>query len=209
MKSNQKQEQLIIFTRYPEPGKAKTRLAYALGDQGAADMQKKLTEHTLAKIRQLQHIRNVGVLVYFAGGNLQHMEEWLGADFLYQPQENGDLGKRLAGACSDAFKQGYRRVVIIGSDCPGLTPTHIEQAFEALYGKDLVLGPATDGGYYLIGMNRENRSLFSQIPWGTETVMASTLKAGKKLGLTIKTLETLSDVDRPEDLKHINHNSDS
>ena len=209
MKSGHKQEQLIIFTRYPEPGKAKTRLAHALGDQGAADMHKKLTEQTLAKIRQLQDMRTVEVLIYFAGGDLQHMEEWLGAGFIYQPQESGDLGKRLAGACSDAFRRGYRRVVIIGSDCPDLTATHIGQAFEALYDKDLVLGPATDGGYYLIGMNRENRSLFTQIPWGTETVMESTLKAGAKLGLAIKTLETLSDVDRPEDLNHINHSSDS
>ena len=207
MKSSQ--EQLIVFTRYPEPGKTKTRLAHVLGDQGSADMQRKLTEHTLSKVKQLQQIRPVDVLVYFAGGDLQQMAEWLGPHFIYQPQENGGLGERLTGACSDAFKQGCKRVVVIGSDCPDLTPAHIEQAFEALYHRDLVLGPAKDGGYYLIGMNRENKSLFTQIPWGTEDVMASTIKAGEKLNLIIETLETLSDVDRPEDLKHINHNSDS
>ena len=209
MKSSQTQEQLIVFTRYPEPGKAKTRLAHALGAQGAADMQRNLTEYTLSQVRQLQQIRPVAILVYFAGGDLQQMEKWLGPDFIYQPQESGDLGERLVRACSDAFKQAYKRVVVIGSDCPDLTATHIKRAFEALYHKDLVLGPATDGGYYLIGMNRENKSLFTQIPWSTEAVMASTIKAGEKLDLAIETLETLSDVDRPEALKHINHNSDS
>jgi rSAM/selenodomain-associated transferase 1 len=209
MKSSQTQEQLIVFTRYPEPGKTKTRLAHTLGEQGAADLHRNLAERTLSMVLQLQQMRAVEVKVYFEGGDLQLMEKWLGPGFIYQPQENGDLGERLVGACSDAFKQGHKRVVVIGSDCPDLTTTHIEQAFKALYHKDLVLGPATDGGYYLIGMNRENKSLFTQIPWSTEAVMASTLKAGEKLALAIETLETLSDVDRPEDLKHINHNSDS
>ena len=209
MKSSHKQEQLIVFTRYPEPGKSKTRLVRSLGNEGAAKMQKKLTEHTLFRVRQLQKIRAVEVRIYFAGGDLQRMQQWLGTGLIYRAQKKGDLGERLTGACVEAFRQDYGRVVIIGSDCPGITPSHIEEAFKALFHKDLVLGPASDGGYYLIGMNREIPSLFTRIPWSTEDVMAETLETAQKLGLSVEILEELSDVDRPEDLKHINHNSDA
>jgi len=208
MKSSQKQEQLIVFTRYPEPGKAKTRLAPRLGNKGAADIQKELTEDTLSRIRQLQKIHPVDVSIYFAGGDLERMQAWLGSGQQYRHQKNGDLGERLISACADAFRLAYRRVVVIGSDCPGITHHHLELAFTALLHKDLVLGPATDGGYYLIGLSREARSLFERVPWGTDAVLAETIQAGEKLGLSIEILEELSDVDRPEDLKYINHNSD-
>ena len=138
---------------------------------------------------------------------MQRMQQWLGPDLIYRSQKNGDLGARLAAACADAFSRDNRRIVVIGSDCPGIQSSHMVLAFDALCRKDLVLGPATDGGYYLIGLNREIRPLFSRIPWSTEAVMAATLKAGKKLGLSIEILEELSDVDRPEDLRHINHYS--
>jgi len=209
MKSSQIQEQLIVFTRYPEPGKTKTRLAPRLGDKGAAGIQKELTENTLSRVRQLQKIHPVDVCIYFAGGDLVRMQAWLGSDLQYRQQKNGALGERLISACADAFRQAYRRVVVIGSDCPGMTHRHLDLAFAALLHKDLVLGPATDGGYYLIGMNREARSLFTRIPWGTDAVFAETIQAGEKLGLSIEILEELSDVDRPEDLKHINYNSDT
>jgi rSAM/selenodomain-associated transferase 1 len=209
MKSSQKQEQLIIFTRYPEPGKTKTRLAPSLGDRGAADIQKELTENTLSRVRQLQKIHPVDISIYFAGGDLERMQEWLGSDLVYRQQKNGDLGERLTSACGDAFAQVYRRVVVIGSDCPGIMPRHITRAFEALLHRDLVLGPATDGGYYLIGLNREIRPLFNRIPWGTDAVLTETINAGKQLGLSIEILDELSDVDRPEDLRHINHHPDA
>ena len=207
MKSNQKHELLIVFTRYPEPGKAKTRLAKALGEHGSADIQKKLTEDTLSKVHKFQQVNSVDVSVYFTGGDLQLMKNWLGPDFSFEAQGKGDLGDRMAEACSNAFRQGYKRLVIIGSDCPGLSSMHFKQAFAALYDKDLVLGPAADGGYYLIGLKREHNSLFTRIPWGTETVLKKTMNYAEKLGLATATLETLSDVDRPEDLKHINHHS--
>ncbi|MBW2466354.1 MAG: TIGR04282 family arsenosugar biosynthesis glycosyltransferase [Deltaproteobacteria bacterium] len=207
MKSSQTYEQLIVFTRYPEPGRTKTRLATALGDRGAAEIQRVLTEHTAARIRDLRKARNLALTIYYAGGDEQKMKEWLGADFTYRPQVSGGLGERLIRACSDAFGKGYKRVVIIGSDCPDLEASHLKQAFEALYHKDLVLGPAADGGYYLIGMSREVKEVFTEIPWSTKGVMAATLNIAEKLGLTFETLTTLNDVDRPEDLKHINHYS--
>ena len=209
MKSYQTQELVIVFTRYPEPGRTKTRLANILGDQGAADMQRELTEQALSLVRQLQHLRPVAAVVYFAGGSLQLMQDWLGTEINFLEQGEGDLGQRLADACSTAFKQGYRRVVIIGSDCPDLNATLMNQAFTALRSKDIVLGPAADGGYYLIGMNREETSLFTDIPWGSGGVLAATVKTVEKLGLSMEILETLSDVDRPEDLKHFYNNSNA
>jgi len=207
MKSRQMQEQLIVFTRYPQPGTTKTRLIKALGEQGAADLQRKLAEHTLAQVRLFLQIRQARLVIYFAGGSETLMQKWLGTGPCYREQGSGSLGQRLERACAAAFKQGVKRLVIIGTDCPGLQPDHINQALDALYHKDLVLGPATDGGYYLIGIKRENKALFTRIQWGTETVLSDTIRAGNKLGLSIEILGILSDVDRPEDLRHFHHYS--
>jgi rSAM/selenodomain-associated transferase 1 len=209
MKSSQTQERLIVFTRYPEPGTTKTRLAKALGARGAAEIQKKLTEHTLSQVRQLVQSRPVEVSVYYNGGNPEEMLAWLGPDFTYQDQGSGDLGRRMESAFAGAFQQDYKQIVLIGTDCPGLHAGHMAEAFAALHHKDLVIGPATDGGYYLIGLSRNEKTLFEDISWGTESVRANTLKAAAQKGLSLGLLETLSDVDRPEDLKHFNHRSDT
>jgi rSAM/selenodomain-associated transferase 1 len=137
------------------------------------------------------------------------MQNWLGLDRLYQEQGHGDLGGKLIKAFGDAFSAGAHRVVTIGCDCPGLSKEHIGRAFGALYLKDLVLGPATDGGYYLVGIKYPIDVLFEDIPWGTDKVFEKTVSLALELGLSIEILEELHDVDRPEDLKHINHNSDS
>ncbi len=208
MKSRQTKEQLIVFTRYPEPGTTKTRLIEDLGEQGAADLHRKLAESTVAHVSLLQQMRQVEPVIYFTGGNKTQMQDWLGPGLCYREQGSGTLGQRLDRASANAFKQGVNRLVIIGTDCPGLKAHHITQALDALCHKDLVLGPAADGGYYLIGMNRENSPLFTGIKWGTATVLADTIRAGHKLGLSIEILDTLHDVDRPEDLRHFHHYSD-
>ena len=208
MKSYQTHELLIVFTRYPEPGTTKTRLAKFLGNNEAAAVQKKLTEHTMLQVRKLMQLCPVSVCVYFNGGSRRKIEQWLGPDFRYREQGRGDLGKRMAHAFAEAFLQQYKRTVIIGTDCPHLNVAHMEQAFAALRRKDLVLGPATDGGYYLIGLSRNEKSLFENISWGTDSVLAETLNIAAEKGLAAELLEALSDVDRPEDLKHINNHSD-
>ena len=209
MKSRQTQEQLIVFSRYPEPGTTKTRLARALGDQGAAEMQKKLTEYTVLQVRLFLQLSPVEAIISYDGGSLEQIQKWLGHDFKYQAQGKGGLGQRMAKAFGAAFKKTYKRVVIIGTDCPGLQARHMAQAFESLRHKDLVLGPATDGGYYLIGLRHFEQSLFKEIPWGTETVLTKTLNIAAQKGLSLEILEKLSDVDRPEDLKHFNHHTDT
>lgn len=193
-------ERLIVFTRYPEPGLTKTRLIPALGAKGAAILQRQMTEYTMSKVRELQSDRPVSVEVRFAGGKLTLMQDWLGSDIVYQPQGEGDLGSRMARSLSVALESGIERAVIIGTDCPGLNVILIAKAFQELHSHDLVLGPAIDGGYYLIGLSCLISELFTGISWGTAEVLQQTVDIAKKLDLSIAYLPPLADVDRPEDL---------
>lgn len=196
-----RQERLIIFTRYPEPGKAKTRMIPALGAEGAASLHRQMTEHTLNQVRELRCFRPVSIEVRFDGGNQQLMQDWLGSDLVYQPQGEGDLGSRLARSLHSAFQNGIDRTIIIGTDCPDLNSQAIAQAFCLLEpARDLVLGPALDGGYYLIGVSYFIPELFTGISWGTAEVLQQTSEIAKKLNLAFAELPELADVDRPEDL---------
>ena len=191
---------LIIFSRYPEAGKTKTRMIPALGAEGAAQLQKRLSEHTLSQAREFQQQTEVEIKVYFAGGNKDLMQDWLGKDLSYQEQAKGDLGERMEQAFVDNKKA---KIVIIGIDCPSITPTVLQNAFNYLENRDLVLGEAADGGYYLIGLKVEDdvpTQLFRGIDWGTETVFNSTIAIAKNLSLNTKVLPVLRDIDRPEDL---------
>ena len=192
-------ERLIIFTRYPEPGLTKTRLIPTLGAKGAATLQQQMTEYTLSKVRELQN-RPLSVEVRFTGGSLNLMQDWLGTDIVYQPQGEGDLGERMARSLFIAFRAGMERVVIIGTDCPGLNANLIAKAFHQLHSHDLVLGPALDGGYYLIGLHYFISELFTDINWGTAEVLQQTVAIAKTLDVSVAYLPQLADVDRPEDL---------
>ncbi|WP_009631857.1 TIGR04282 family arsenosugar biosynthesis glycosyltransferase [Synechocystis sp. PCC 7509] len=194
-------KRLIIFTRYPEPGKTKTRMIGALGEIGAANLQRQMTEHTLAQAQLLQEFCPVSIEVRFASGDKQLMQQWLGDDIDCLAQGEGDLGQKMAYSLLSAFQNQIESVVIIGSDCPGLTPQLIAQAFQQLdLGSDLVLGSAIDGGYYLIALSKFIPELFTGISWGSDRVLAQTVAIAHKLNLIISYLPPLADVDRPEDL---------
>ena len=198
-------ERLIVFTRFPEPGKTKTRLIPALGQQGAARLQRQMTEHVMAAAASLNGQNGLSVEVRHAGGNAALMQDWLGSYFIYRPQGSGNLGQRMQRAFEAAFRDDAAAVVIVGSDIPGISADILRQAFEALRKKDLVLGPAKDGGYYLIGLNRALSfktvaRLFDGINWGSHSVLAQTLQIASNLGLHLTQLESLADVDRPADL---------
>jgi rSAM/selenodomain-associated transferase 2/rSAM/selenodomain-associated transferase 1 len=202
-------ERLIVFTRFPEPGKTKTRLIPALGAKGAACLQRQMTEHIIATAAQVSNRPGLTIEVYHEGGNTGLMQEWLGPQFNYRPQEPGDLGRRMARAFEEAFQGPKGAAVIVGSDIPEISANIIQQAFEGLQKTDLVLGPARDGGYYLIGMNHTIPAetytlLFDDINWGTGQVLSQTLQTARASGLRFILLEPLDDVDRPVDL-HIWH----
>lgn len=193
-------ETLIIFSRYPEPGKTKTRMIPALGANGAADLQRRLSEYTLKQARSLRQLREIEIAVYFAGGNSDLMRDWLGDDVSYYAQAEGNLGNKMQSAFADSFAKNNERVVIIGIDCPGVDNNVLDSAFKALQDKDLVLGEAADGGYYLIGLRNLYPELFINIEWGTNRVFVTTKNIAEKLNLTIAYLPVLRDIDRPEDL---------
>lgn len=193
-------ERLIIFARYPESGKTKTRLIPHLGGERAASLQDAMTTHTLNEVTRLVERRRVNAEVRFTGGDEDQMAGNYGRRWSYVPQGEGDLGERLTRGIQDAFAAAFERVVIIGTDCPGLTAELMERAFEELESADVVLGPATDGGYYLVGLREPNVQLFSRVAWGTDAVLDQTLTIAKQLKLSIRLLATLQDVDRPEDI---------
>jgi rSAM/selenodomain-associated transferase 1 len=194
-------ERLIIFTRYPEPGRTKTRLIPALGAAGAANLHRRMTEQAIATARQLAALQAVALEVRYSGGDAALMQQWLGANLRLRAQSDGDLGARMREAFHEAFQQGCERVVIIGTDCPGITSATLAAAFAALCRNDLALGPASDGGYYLIGLRRLIPQLFDGILWGTDGVLRHTLQIAETLDLRYSLLEQLDDVDRPEDLR--------
>lgn len=193
-------ERLIIFTRYPEPGKTKTRLIPALGPERAAFLQQWMTEHTLTQAQLLQTNLPIELEVRFTGGNRRLMRSWLGRGLIYQGQGDGDLGQRMAQAFAGAFKAGRQRVVMIGIDCPDLDAVILSKAFQELQQHDLVLGPATDGGYYLIGLQRWVPQLFQGIAWSTDRVWEQTIAIAQQHHLSVGSLPPLDDIDRPEDL---------
>lgn len=194
---------LIIFTRYPVPGQAKTRLIPALGPLKAAALQQDMTERTVATACSLNGQLSLSVDVCYAGGTNKQMTNWLGRQTSvkvgFNPQSSGDLGRRMDHAFQSSFHRGYKQTIIIGSDCPALSPRLLQEAFAALKQNDLVIGPCMDGGYYLIGLSRP-APLFESIAWGTGTVLESTLQRARRQKLRYHFLPPLSDIDDPPDL---------
>ncbi len=193
-------EGLILFTRFPIPGKTKTRLIPSLGEWEAADLQRRMTKRTLGICQRYIAGVDVSFTVFFEGGNENLMSRVFGKEIHYQRQKQGDLGKRMDWAFRKAFKSGDQKVVLIGTDCPGIDEKILKEAFDALNHHDVVFGPAIDGGYYLIGMTGSPLGMFENIPWGTSQVLDQSIKAAQKIDLSIGFLEPLEDVDRPEDL---------
>ncbi|MDZ8118223.1 TIGR04283 family arsenosugar biosynthesis glycosyltransferase [Pontiella agarivorans] len=186
-------ERLILFTRFPVAGKSKTRLIPALGEEGAAAFQRRMTEHTVLQAQQ----SGAQVEIRYTGGTEEEMQAWLGVGLQYAEQGAGDLGERMARAFQDHFDSGAERVVVIGCDCPSNHWKNIRNSFVHLKASDCVIGPAHDGGYYLIGLSRPMPRLFHRVDWGSARVLEQTLSLAPKQTVL---LDTLHDVDLPEDL---------
>lgn len=198
-------ERLIVFTRYPEPGTTKTRLIPCLGAAGAADLQRRMTARILAQARALETRRGLALEVRHEGGDRQLMQAWLGAGLVFTPQGAGDIGCRMARALDDAMRRGAAAAVLVGSDIPGITTALLASAFDKIAEQTVVLGPARDGGYYLIGLSpaalaEASAAIFLGMDWGTSAVLAETCRRLERLGLSYRLLAPLDDVDRPEDL---------
>jgi len=198
-------ERLIIFTRYPEPGTTKTRLIPHIGAMAAAELQRQMTARVLGQASALMGRQNMALEVRYEGGNDRLMKAWLGEGLNYVSQGEGDIGQRMARALHDTLPQGAASAVLIGSDIPDITTTLLASAFEKLAEETVVLGPATDGGYYLIGLTaralaKASMAIFTDMPWGTSGVLQETCRRLERVGLAYRLLDKLSDIDRPEDL---------
>jgi rSAM/selenodomain-associated transferase 1 len=186
---------LIIFYRNPELGKVKTRLAKTLGDEKALAIYLKLSSHTRAVTENLA----IDKVIYYS--NFVDTEDvWPNTSFQKKLQNGNDLGEKMLNAFADGFKNGYQRICIIGTDCFELSGDIIEQAFEQLHTNDAVIGPAKDGGYYLLGMKRPIQELFKNKTWSSESVATDTIQNFKDLSITFSQLVVLSDVDEEKDL---------
>lgn len=186
---------LIIFVKNAELGKVKTRLATTVGDENALLIYKVLLEHTF----QITLPINADKDVYYSDF-IQNVDQF--NELVYQKhiQKGKDLGERMYNAFRHSSGEWADHIVLIGSDCYELNSGIIEEAFKVLKTSDFVLGPAEDGGYYLIGMNEPEKSVFENIEWSTPNVLLDTILQIQKLGKTHYLLPTLSDVDREEDL---------
>jgi rSAM/selenodomain-associated transferase 1 len=182
---------LIVFVKAPRPGTVKTRLAQSLGVAVACEAYQQLIATLLGRIAPLECVQ----LRYSPGDALPEIASWVRAGWDAVAQGDGDLGERLARAFREAFESGCRRVVVIGSDCPWMDAEDVRRAWDALEADDVVLGPAMDGGYWLIGLKAPATGLFQGIEWSSGSVFSQTLEQARWGGLTVHRLRELEDVD--------------
>ena len=187
---------LLIFTRNPELGKVKTRLAASIGDQSALEVYQFLLEKTVAFTQDLPLDKHV-----YYSETISANDIWDATIYKKYKQEGPTLGDRMANAFRTGFAQNYDKICIIGSDMYDLDAATIEDAFAQLQSHDMVIGPADDGGYYLLGMKTLHPDIFSNKEWGTETVLSQTLADIQHLNVHL--LDTRNDIDRIEDIKGI------
>jgi rSAM/selenodomain-associated transferase 1 len=187
-----KKEVVLVFQKNAILGKVKTRLASGMGELRALEIYRHLIQLTYSALEDVP----VPVWTYFSDFIPESPYPSVEKCFV---QEGQDLGERMANAFARSFELGMDKVVLIGTDCPMLQSQHLNQAFEALNHSDLVVGPATDGGYYLIGMNRRADYLFEGITWSTSQVLSQTLNVASQHGLTTTLLHELDDIDTQED----------
>jgi len=186
---------LIVFVKAPRVGAVKTRLAQEIGARAACDAYGTLVRVVLRKIDALPNVQ----LRYSPDDAATGVQHWRKPSWTIAAQGAGDLGARLTGAFSDAFDSGASRVVIIGSDCPWLSATDIQQAWSDLETHDAVLGPACDGGYWLVGLRELLPELFQGISWSTGNVLEQSIARANARGLRLRLLRELRDVDTLED----------
>ncbi len=186
---------IIIFVRNPVLGKVKSRLAATVGKKKALNIYNSLLDHTCEISKNLSADKFV-----FYEDFINYDDIWDNAIYRKKLQEGNGLGKRMKNAFMYLFDAGYRKIIIIGSDCYELTGKIIEDAFDAFSKNDVVIGPALDGGYYLLGMDDFISELFENKKWGSDTIFADTVSQVKKLDYSLTVLVQLRDVDVESDI---------
>lgn len=190
---------LIVFVRYPETGKVKTRLAEETDNRFACSFYKLCAENTFSEISSLA---NFDKYIFYTDEKYRaQIAEWTKNKFSYALQEGSDLGERMYNAFEHVLKH-YNKAIIIGTDIPDLFKEIIESAGEMLEQNDFVIGPSKDGGYYLLGIKKNYKELFENIEWSSDSVFDSTIRKAKTLNLKIGRLQSLQDIDNLSDLNN-------
>ncbi|WP_395054024.1 TIGR04282 family arsenosugar biosynthesis glycosyltransferase [Flavobacterium sp.] len=187
---------VLIFTKNPKLGKVKTRLASTIGDENALEIYNFLIHHTQTIVKN----SNATLRVLYSD-EINYNDNWDASSFQKQLQFGSDLGARMKNAFADGFKDDYKKIVIIGTDLYDLEVSDIENAFSELENNEVVIGPAEDGGYYLLGLKFIPNGIFSNKNWSTETVLKDTLKNIQNIKYSL--LKTKNDIDTVDDIKNI------
>jgi len=190
---------ILVFLRAPEKGRVKTRLARDIGEEKALALYKEFVGFTLSAVK------NSGMdhwICFYPEDKPGLLSNWLGKDHMYMPQTGDDLGQRMENSLARAFDQGAEKVVLVGTDIPDIRAEHFVQAFDLLSHRDVVLGPSLDGGYWLIGFQRQRfyPALFHRMNWGTDIVCKETIQKCESAGLSLGILPALQDIDTLADL---------
>ena len=190
---------LLLFIRYPEPGRVKTRLAARIGADEAAELYRNFILDILATLERC----GLPLRIYFSPAEKKAaLVAWLGPGYAFTPQRDAGLGIRMRFAFEEAFAEGFPRGILLGSDVPDLPLSVLKEAVDVLQRRDAVIGPARDGGYYLIGFRKESfpPDVFDGLPWGTAVVLQETMARLEAHGRRIHLLPEWQDVDTAKDL---------
>lgn len=193
---------IALFVKPPIPGRVKTRLARDIGDEAACSIYRTLVDQVLQQIQA----SGQPLALFFDGDEPLVPDSWKQYARFCIRQQGNDLGERMAAAFSRLFSDGVHQAIVIGSDIPGIDAAYLQQSFDLLREHPLVIGPAVDGGYCLIGFNKSHftESVFQNIPWSTDQVFTLALNAAAEAGLIVGLLPPLQDIDTIADLQYLN-----
>jgi rSAM/selenodomain-associated transferase 1 len=193
---------ILLFVKSPERGNVKSRLAATLGEGPALELYKRFVGDMKETLQKGRHPFSI---CFYPVSSQKKMADWLGMDITYVPQDGDDLGERMKDAFIRSFREGIEKVLIIGSDIPDLENRIMEDAFSSLDNHDAVIGPASDGGYYLLGFKNTASlpGIFQGFPWGTDSVFRKTMTVFKESGVSVHILPERRDMDTLEDLRFL------
>ena len=191
---------VIVFLKVPQKTSVKTRLAKSLGPEVATNLYTHFVTDILTTLKRSRHKH---IICFYPPDAQPEAAEWMGHDQILWPQQGDGLGARMANALTRSFSNGYQKALLMGTDFPDLSTQVIDTAFHSLTANDAVIGPAVDGGYYLIGFRADTflPTVFDEMPWGTKGVFSETIKAFRNKGLKIHVLPQWRDIDTYEDLE--------
>jgi rSAM/selenodomain-associated transferase 1 len=193
---------VIIFAKYPQKGNVKTRLAKDRGEDFATEFYRTCAEHFFSEVLKLNNKIFTPIIFCYGKTEVEMVSGWTGKEFMVKPQIHGELGDRMSASFREIFSKDFSKAVIIGTDVPDINSNLINAAAAKLDEHDIVIGPSSDGGYYLLGMKRLLPEIFKDIEWSTSLVLQKTLDKIRLLNLTVGLLDELIDIDTEHDLNN-------